>query len=100
MREEGAHLGQNLKTLHIQVAPILDSAVVQPGDGTQGVNLKPLTPQRNRVRQQRQGEKVHLVLGDDHPFTGQRQSGRLAKRQTEIGTGPLERQLQRRVEQA
>ena len=65
MRKERAQSGEDQEALRIQVAPVVDGALGQPGDPNQVVNHEAGAEKREGLPLGRQREEGHLVLGDD-----------------------------------
>src|SRR5260370_40690095 len=71
MREHRSQAGQNLEALRVQIAPVEDGALGQPGDASQVVDHEAATKKCEGVLLGWQREKGHLVFGDDAALPAQ-----------------------------
>lgn len=100
LREQRAEESEDLEALCVEIAPVPDRALVEPGQVAQQLDLKAATEDRKGVGQRRQGEKDHFIFNHRATQTGTRQRDKLSGRRGNLHQRQSEPGLQRRVEQA
>ena len=86
VRVERAQAREDQESLRVQVAPVVDGTIGQPGDTSQIIDHEATAEKREGISAGWQREESHLVLGDDAALPVQQiERRKLRDRNTQFG---------------
>jgi len=84
VREQHPQTVQDVEAVGIDVAPVVQRALVQPAHFGQAVEAVAQTEYHQATGHVGKGQAVDLVLRDEHPLRGQVEAGEFARRNGEV----------------
>ena len=98
--EAGAQLGEDGEAVGVDVAPVVDGAVLQPLGAGERLPAVAGAEDHDGLVDAGEGEEVGLVLGDEDARHVESQAGEAVGVEGEVGAGRAGEQAERRVEHA